>query len=548
MHHTPTGIPAAARDAWIAIVGRDHVVDDDAARQAAATATFSTRVRVPLIVRPETREQVQACVRVANEHRIPVYPISSGLNWGYGSRVPASDGNVVLDLGRMRRIVDFSEALAYVTVEPGVTQQQLFEFLAAQKSRLWMDATGTSPAASLIGNTMERGFGHTPYGDHFAHVCALEVVLGDGTCIDTGFARFGQTATAPVYRWGLGPVLDGLFTQSNFGIVTRMTIWLMPAPERFQAYFFSCDAPGDLGRVIDALRPLKLSGTLRSAAHIGNDYKVLNGLQQYPWAEMGGRTPMMPDDLAPFRQRLRIGLWNGSGGLYGTRAQVAEARRLVKQQLKGIAGRLQFLDDRLLGMAKRFAAPYRLVTGWDLSSALALLEPVYGLMRGVPTAHPLASAYWRKRTAVPAQMNPDRDRCGLLWCAPVAPMEGGHAERLARLSSDVLLSHGFEPLISITLVTERAITCVVSISYDRDVEGEDARALACYHDLLSRLTASGYHSYRLGIQAMGHAQFEDSAAPLLSRLKQACDPNGVLAPGRYETSRAGGAPDTLRRS
>jgi 4-cresol dehydrogenase (hydroxylating) len=533
MPASPIEVPAAARDAWAAIVGAAHVVDDRTERAAAETATFETRARVPLIVRPETREQVQACVRVANEHGVPLYPVSSGLNWGYGSRVPASDGNVILDLRRMRRIVDFSESLGYVTVEPGVTQQQLFDFLRDQRSGLWMDATGTSPAASLIGNTMERGFGHTPYGDHFAHVCALEVVLGDGTCIDTGFARFGQTVTAPVYRWGLGPVLDGLFTQSNLGIVTRMTIWLMPAPERFQAFFFRCDAPGDLARVIDALRPLKLSGTLRSAVHIGNDYKVLNGLQQYPWAEMQGRTPITPADMAPFRSRLRIGLWNGSGGIYGTPAQVAEARRLVRSRLKGIVGKLQFLDDRLLSVAQRFAVPYRLATGWDLSAALELLKPVYGLMRGVPTAQPLASAYWRKRTPPPAEMDPDRDRCGLLWCAPVAPLEGGHAERLTTISSDVLLAHGFEPLISITLVTERAITCVVSISFDRDLPGEDARALACYHALLDALTAGGYHSYRLGIQAMGRPPVADSAATLLDRLKQVCDPKGVLAPGRY---------------
>jgi 4-cresol dehydrogenase (hydroxylating) flavoprotein subunit len=358
------GVPRAARDAWIAIVGPAHVIDDRDALEAASTATFATRARVPLIVRPENREQVQACMRVAHAHGVAVYPVSSGLNWGYGSRVPSADGSVVLDLRRMGRIVDFSETLAYVTVEPGVTQQQLFDFLAAEKSGLWMDATGTSPAASLIGNTMERGFGHTPYGDHFAHVCALEVVLGDGTCIDTGFARFGQTATAPIYRWGLGPVLDGLFTQSNFGIVTRMTIWLMPAPEHFQAYFFRCDQPGDLGRVIDALRPLKLSGTLRSAAHIGNDYKVLNGLQQYPWDDVQGRTPLRPEDMAPIRRRLRIGLWNGSGGLYGTRGQVREARRLVRRQLRGVASRLEFLDDRRLSLARRFAAPYRLITGW----------------------------------------------------------------------------------------------------------------------------------------------------------------------------------------
>ena len=66
---------------------------------------------------------------------------------------------------------------------------------------------------------------------------------------------------------------------------------------------------------------------------------------------------------------------------------------------------------------------------------LELVQPVYGLMRGVPTEQPLASAYWRKRTPPPPAMDPDRDGCGLLWCAPVAPLEGTHATRLAKMSA-----------------------------------------------------------------------------------------------------------------
>src|SRR6218665_1439349 len=97
-------IPVAARHAWIAIVGADHVIDNERTIATAATATFHTTARVPLIVRPSTRAEVQACVRVAGAHGIPLYPVSSGLNWGYGSRVPASDRNVILDLGRMTRI------------------------------------------------------------------------------------------------------------------------------------------------------------------------------------------------------------------------------------------------------------------------------------------------------------------------------------------------------------------------------------------------------------------------------------------------------------
>jgi 4-cresol dehydrogenase (hydroxylating) len=268
---------------WAEVVGADFVITGAAPLRAAETGTFASGHRIPAIVRPANRAEVQECMRIATRWQVPVYPISGGKNWGYGSRMPASDGCTLLDLGRMNRILDFSEELAYVTVEPGVTQAQLFAFLKERRSSLWMDSTGASPHCSLIGNTTDRGFGHTPYGDHFAHTCGLEVVLPQGSVIETGFARFPSAQAAPLYRWGVGPALDGLFSQSNFGIVTRMTVWLMPAPEYFQAYYFRCETEDGLVALIDALRPLRLNGTIRSASHIANDYKVLSALRQYPW-------------------------------------------------------------------------------------------------------------------------------------------------------------------------------------------------------------------------------------------------------------------------
>jgi 4-cresol dehydrogenase (hydroxylating) len=115
----------------------------------------------------------------------------------------------------------------------------------------------------------------------------------------------------------------------------------------------------------------------------------------------------------------------------------------------------------------------------------------------------------------------------------VAPLDGGHAERMAAISIDILLRHGFEPMLSLTLVTERALTCVVSICYDRDVEGEDDRAAACYGELLRTLAEHGYHSYRLGIQAADHLVPTTPYDAVLATLKQALDPRGILAPGRY---------------
>jgi len=481
---------------------------------------------------------VQECLRIANRYGIPVYPISSGKNWGYGSRVPAGDQCVLLDLSRMNRIADFSEDLAYVTVEPGVTQRHLYEFLQQQKSKLWMDATGSIPDCSLIGNTMERGFGHTPYGDHFAHVCGLEVVLPDGEVVETGYARFPNAQAGPLYRWGVGPVLDGLFSQSNLGVVTRMTLWLMPAPEYFQAFYFRCDRPDGIAGIIDALRPLRLNGTLRSTVHIANDYKVLNGIQQYPWAETEGQVPLSAAVMAGLRTKLQFGYWNGSGGLYGTRRQVAEARRLLRKALQGKVDKLQFLDDRLLRLAGQFAKPYSWVTRWDITRALELVKPVYGLMKGIPTEVPMRSSYWRKRGPVPERMNPDLDGCGLLWCAPIAPSNGASVTELSQIVHETLTAFEFEPMISLTMITERAVACVASIHYDREVAGQDQQAQACYDALVRKLMDRGYYSYRLGIQSMAQMNADSGYGRLLQSLKNAVDPNGVLAPGRYQAQPA----------
>jgi 4-cresol dehydrogenase (hydroxylating) flavoprotein subunit len=133
-------------------------------------------------------------------------------------------------------------------------------------------------------------------------------------------------------------------------------------------------------------------------------------------------------------------------------------------------------------------------------------------------------------------MNPDRDGCGLIWCAPVAPLEGSCAQEISNMTQNIFLKHGFEPLISLTLLTERCLGCILTIAYDRDIPGEDAKAMACYDELLQTLTNSGYYPYRLGIHSMNLlASGEENYQNLLNKIKTAIDPQNILAPGRYLT-------------
>jgi 4-cresol dehydrogenase (hydroxylating) len=524
-----------ALDAFREAVGPEYVIADEPTRQAYETATFETRQRIPAIVRPGNVDELAECLRIANRFRIPVYPISTGLNIGYGSAVPTQDGSVILEMKRMNRILEFSEDLAYVTVEPGVTQRQLYSFLREQNSGLWMDATGGPADHSLIGNIAERGFGHTPYADHFANVGGMEVMLPSGERFHTGFGRYPNAKAKGVYRWGVGPYLDGLFTQSNLGIITQATIWLMPAPEYFQMFFFSVAQYEQLAGLIDLLRPLRLDGTIDSAMHIGNDHKVLSSIRRYPWEMTEGQTPLPQDVLAHFANSWDFGAWNASGALYGTRAEVAAARRRIKKQLRGRVEKLRFLDTRGLWIADRLKKTYHRLTGVNLPEMLKILKPVFGMTSGVPTDEMLPSTYWRKPGAVPVSPDPNRDRCGLIWLAPVAPTRGESVMKIWNITRDLITGFGFEPAVSITLITPRALDCVISISYDRDVIGEDERALQCQKELLLKLADAGFYPYRLGVQSMGILPAPTASyMDLIKETKMLFDPNQILAPGRYE--------------
>jgi 4-cresol dehydrogenase (hydroxylating) len=85
------------------------------------------------------------------------------------------------------------------------------------------------------------------------------------------------------------------------------------------------------------------------------------------------------------------------------------------------------------------------------------------------------------------------------------------------------------------MITDRALACIISLAYDRDVPGEDERASRCYHELLNRLAEQGYHSYRLSIDAMHAMNGSPSYTGFLRLIKDAIDPKGILSPNRYVT-------------
>src|SRR5207253_414968 len=78
-------------------------------------------------VAPTSVEEVQAVMKIANQYRLPVWPISRGKNLGYGGTAPLLSGSVVLDLSGMKKI-EFDEEFGTVLIEPGVGFYDLYDF------------------------------------------------------------------------------------------------------------------------------------------------------------------------------------------------------------------------------------------------------------------------------------------------------------------------------------------------------------------------------------------------------------------------------------
>ncbi|NEQ87395.1 MAG: FAD-binding oxidoreductase, partial [Moorea sp. SIO2I5] len=289
---------AKALEAWVNILGSENVLTSEVEVTAREKATFATTPKILGVIKPSNRQEVQASVKIANQYKIRLYPISCGKNWGLGSRVPVQSNSIIIDLSRMNQIIDYSEKLAYVTVEPGVTFRQLYEYLQQQSSNLLVSEIGGSPEASLIGNALERGDGAGTCGDRSANSCALEVVLPTGEFIQTGFRHFAQAKTASIYKWGVGPYLDGLFSQSNLGIVTQMTLFLAPKPKYFQTFFCTINQLETIEKLVDNIQDLISQGVIQENCFwFWNCYNFLARKGRYPWKIMKGKTPFSLKEL-----------------------------------------------------------------------------------------------------------------------------------------------------------------------------------------------------------------------------------------------------------
>lgn len=532
MSRTPT---ESAIDEWTTILGESGIVAASASSTYGASTTGATR-SIPAVLRPVNQEQVSAILKVAQRWQVAVYPVSTGKNWGYGSANPVEDDCVILDLSRLDRISDFDPELGVVTVQPGVTQGALREFLDQHDGHYLVPVTGAGPTCSILGNALERGYGITPITDHFAAVTKIEAILPDGTLYRTPLSELGGAEVDGLFKWGLGPYLDGLFSQGNFGVVVNVTIALAPAPETVTAFFFSTKDDAKLEALVPTVRAvLRSLGGSVVAINLLNSQRMLSMMTPFP--EHKAIDGVLPsDEVASLASSHGVPAWSGVGAIYASNEVARAARRTLRRLLGPVTDRLVFINRRRVNLARNVA---RVLPGSLATRIRGMADTLSGaleIMHGTPNDVALSLAYWRSGT-LPEQgqpKNPARDGCGLIWFAPLVPIRGDDVRRYINMIERICPEYGINPLITLTTVNDRCFDSTVPLLFDRRDEEATSRANECYRALYDAGQKEGFLPYRLNIDAMGTLNTDGSAFNrLASQLKAAVDPNSILAPGRY---------------
>jgi len=422
-------------------------------------------------------------------------------------------------------------------IEPGVTQGQLYDFLQANCPELTFNVTGSARDTSIIGNALDRGVGY--FGPRKDDLFGLEVVCGSGQVIRTGFRRLGDDSPlADSHPNGLGPMLDGLFSQGNFGIVTSACFRLLPRRPKEVAVSLALRNSVDLAAFIDELCRLKRDGLLASVTHIGNKARsqvsLMYGMTQYLEQSCGFKPAAALIEAERALRLVAPSEWTSLGAVTGNQGQVRAALGEIKQRMRKLA-RVMVVSAGLLDIGFKLTHALRFMPfARANAAAISAIRPLHGLALGVPTDAAIDNLLWKFGRSDLQAVDLDQSNCGLLFISPALPQDGALVTQVIGELNAIGLEHGHTLYITVNIETPTSLVAIINLLYNRSEADAVDKAHRCADALLAHIHANGLEVYRARTDMMAELVARDPEYwKLVRNLKQTLDPDNVIAPGRY---------------
>ena len=218
-------VPAAMLDALRAVFGERCSTAQAVREQHGRDESTYPMTPPEVVVFCESTDDVVAVVKLADQHAVPVIPF--GVGSSLEGHTLAVQGGVTIDLGRMNRVLRINAEDLTVTVEAGVTREQVNREIKDTGLFFPIDP-GANASIGGMSATRASGTNAVRYGTMRENVLGLTVVTASGEIIHTGSRAKKSAAGYDLTRLFVG-------SEGTLGVMTEITLKLYPLPEAVSA-------------------------------------------------------------------------------------------------------------------------------------------------------------------------------------------------------------------------------------------------------------------------------------------------------------------------
>ncbi len=487
---------------------------------------------VDAVVMPDSVDEVQAIVRLANEYKFNLIPYACGANVG-GLTLPHVSRSITIDFRRMRRVVKLDRKNKYIVVEPGFTFGHLRRLFDTTLKEFRYSFPFSPPWTSVGVNALLNGLGSLSvlYGSADNLINGLEVVLPTGEVTQIG----NHAVNRGTFWYGRAPLPDltGLFvaTQGTMGIVTKMSIQLIDRPKYLKNF---------------VILPTRTFDFFKNWVHDLDGLHIADeiGIGYFPAKVSRG---LIPDDMIELMANLVAFLKKGNTVRWlkkvwpllkaiTFKSPIPLIRKLVKWKLLPLPTAGDNDPILVVGITigantkEIFDAKIKALKKFEKKKASLLIQPEeFGALE------PVFNSILDLPAQLPAFYDIQRGG-GLTWVGSYVPVSQVADGLLA--GSKVLADHGLFPVgVLRPMKGDHYFVLRFIIPYNCDDEEEISQVRQAISGVADVILDIGGVPYKMAppIAEKIWERADSSFYALLARLKDCLDPNGILNPGKVLT-------------
>jgi hypothetical protein len=226
--------------------------------------------------------------------------------------------------------------------------------------------------------------------------------------------------------------------------------------------------------------------------------------------------------------------WTVTGGLFGDPMMITAAKKIMRRKMNRKVHKLIFINVN-------FIEKYKYLTQFlplslSLKHFLETVSLMVDLFSGKPSTAALPLAYLGSGIfpKVRNDADPGKDGAGIIWFAPLIPMEGELVVRYSQLVEATLKKYHLHKMVTFTTINDRCFDAPLPLVFDKDNEESTRNAKLCYDELWNESKKLGIMPYRIPIDEQ--YRVAESGTPfwdVAEKIKDALDPHNIVSPKRY---------------